>query len=63
MENLLDVVSGVLNDRAEKLYEYEVALKNDYGMNDKTRASMNDKVREYCLFHYHKLYYRILIIC
>ena len=46
IHGLVEVVSGVLHDRSEKLYEYELALKNDYVSNDKTRASMNAKLEE-----------------
>lgn len=45
-EGLLEVVTALLNSRAEKLYEYELNLKNDYVYNEKTRASMNAKLEE-----------------
>ncbi|KAL3808190.1 hypothetical protein ACHAXA_009545 [Cyclostephanos tholiformis] len=45
-DELVDVVTLLLNDRAEKLYEYEVNLKNDYIYNEKTRASMQAKLKE-----------------
>ena len=46
MEGLVEVVNSLLNDRAEKLYQYEVDLKNDYVYNDKTRQEMNKKLEE-----------------
>jgi len=46
MEGLIEVVTTLLDARAEKLYEYEVNLKNDYEYNEKNRASMNAKLEE-----------------
>jgi hypothetical protein len=46
MDGLVEVVTVLLNDRAEKLYEYEVNLKCDYVYNEKTRASMQTKLKE-----------------
>lgn len=46
MKGLGEVVKTLLNDRAEKLYEYEVILKNDYVYNEKSRASMHAKLEE-----------------
>ena len=46
LDGLNEVVTVLLNDRAEKLYEYELKLKNDYVYNEKTRASMQAKLKE-----------------
>ena len=46
MEGLVEVVSALLNSRAEKLYEFEIDLKNDYVYNEKSRANMNAKLEE-----------------
>ncbi len=45
-DELVEVVTVLLNDRADTLYEYEVNLKNDYVYNEKTRASMQTKLKE-----------------
>ncbi|KAL7533120.1 hypothetical protein ACHAXR_005054 [Thalassiosira sp. AJA248-18] len=45
-EGLVEVVTTLLAARAEKLYEFEVNLKNDYEYNEKTRANMNAKLEE-----------------
>jgi hypothetical protein len=45
-DELVEVVTVLLNDRADTLYEYEVNLKNDYVYNEKTRASMQAKLKE-----------------
>ncbi|KAL7438216.1 hypothetical protein ACHAXH_004486 [Discostella pseudostelligera] len=46
MDGLVEIVNTLLNDRATKLYEYEVKLKNDYVHNEKTRANMQAKLEE-----------------
>lgn len=46
MDGLVEIVSTLLNDRASKLYEYEMNLKNDYVSNEKTRANMQTKLEE-----------------
>ncbi|KAL3777622.1 hypothetical protein ACHAW5_006773 [Stephanodiscus triporus] len=46
MDGLVEVVTVLLNDRTERLYEYEVNLKCDYVYNEKTRASMQTKLKE-----------------
>lgn len=46
MDGLVEIVNTLLNDRATKLYEYEVNLKNDYVHNEKTRANMQAKLEE-----------------
>ena len=46
LDGLNEVVTVLLNERAEKLYEYELNLKNDYVYNEKTRASMQAKLKE-----------------
>ena len=38
MEGLVEVVNTLLEARAQKLYEFEMNLKNDYVYNDKARA-------------------------
>ena len=45
-DELAEVVMVLLNDRAEMLFEYEVNLRNDYVYNEKTRASMQTKLKE-----------------
>ena len=46
MDGLVEIVTTLLNDRASKLYEYEMNLKNDYVSNEKTRANMQTKLEE-----------------
>ena len=46
LDGLNEVLTVLLNDRAEKLYEHELNLKNDYVYNEKMRASMQAKLKE-----------------
>ncbi|KAL7550475.1 hypothetical protein ACHAWF_013697 [Thalassiosira exigua] len=46
MDGLVEVVTTLLDARAQKLYDYEVNLKNDYVYNEKSRASMQAKLQE-----------------
>ena len=46
MGELVQTVESLVNDRSEKLYEYEQNLKSDYVYNEKMRASMQAKLEE-----------------